>query len=190
MTSGFTWSHSFSACRHHAGKFAIDDQHFRLGVVEREGEDRRVEPRVERVEHRPASSARHSGIRPCRACWPSSPIRCRLCRSRAGERAGEAPAARVEIAIGAPQRAMDRPRRDRETPARRAPERSAASAAGNSPRRAAGRHRGWSWRAPPAFARRILTARGRLPEAAPSAQVSRARPVPARRRRSCGSRGS
>ena len=34
-------------------ELAIGDQHLGLGMVEHEGDDRRVEPRVDRVQHAP-----------------------------------------------------------------------------------------------------------------------------------------
>ena len=43
--------HRQRLCRH-ARKFAIDDQEPGLGVIEREGDHRRIEPGVEGVEHR------------------------------------------------------------------------------------------------------------------------------------------
>ena len=36
----------------HAGELAVDDQHLRFGMVELEGDDRRVEPRVQGMQHR------------------------------------------------------------------------------------------------------------------------------------------
>ena len=36
---------------HHLGIFAVGDHHLGLGMIEGEGDDRRIEPRVERVEH-------------------------------------------------------------------------------------------------------------------------------------------
>ena len=46
---------------HHLGKFAVDDEHPGLGMVEREGEDAGVEPRVEGVEH--GAGHRHAVVR-------------------------------------------------------------------------------------------------------------------------------
>ena len=50
MTSGFTFA-SASASFMMLGELAVDDHDLGLGMVEREGDDRRIEPRVERVEH-------------------------------------------------------------------------------------------------------------------------------------------
>ena len=35
---------------HHLGIFAIDDEHFGFSMIEREGENGGIEPRVQRVE--------------------------------------------------------------------------------------------------------------------------------------------
>ena len=59
-TSGFAFAR-FSASRHDGGKFAVDDHHFRFRMVELEGDHRRVEPRVDRVQH--GAEHRHAVMR-------------------------------------------------------------------------------------------------------------------------------
>jgi hypothetical protein len=46
---------------HHLGIFAIDDQDLGLGMIEREAEDRGIEPRVERIED--SAGHRHAVVR-------------------------------------------------------------------------------------------------------------------------------
>ena len=46
---------------HHLGIFAIDDEHFQFGVIEREAENGAIEPRIERVKH--GARHRHSVMR-------------------------------------------------------------------------------------------------------------------------------
>ena len=69
---------------HHLGELAVDDQHLGLAVIELEGDDGGVEPRVDGVEHGAGHRARRSGIRAWPACWRARPRRCRRARCRAG----------------------------------------------------------------------------------------------------------
>ena len=76
-----------------------------LAMVEHEGDRRRIEPGVERVEHRARHRHAVVGIRASRACWRASPTTVSPRADAAlGERGGEAARARVELAVGAAQR--------------------------------------------------------------------------------------
>ena len=102
MMSGFALA-SASASRITLGKFAIDDERPRLRVIEGEGEDRRVEARVQRIE----DGARHRdavvAFKHRRRIGEHDGNRLAARQSRLDQRAGEAPAARVKITIIAPQ---------------------------------------------------------------------------------------
>ena len=130
MTSGRTLA-SFSAARHHAGEFAIDDQRFRFAVVEHEGERRRVEAGVERVEHRPAHRHAIVAFEHRRRVGEHDGDGVAAREAALRQRRGERLRTRVKLAIVAPKRPMDDRRAGPGRPRRRARERRAASAAGN-----------------------------------------------------------
>ena len=73
-------------------------------MVEREGDDRRIEPGVERVEHGAASSARRNGDSSMAGVLASiaETLSPRL-MPRFGERRRQPPRARVELGVGAAQ---------------------------------------------------------------------------------------
>ena len=124
---------------HQAGELAVDDQNLGLAVIEHEGERGGVEPGVERVEH--AAGHRHAVV-----AFEH--------RRRVGDDHGDRVAAPdpARASAEASRRCARRTRRrcaaagrgrwpgGRETPPPRAPETSAASAAGNW--RGCGRDRG------------------------------------------------
>ena len=87
--------------------FAVGDQHLGFGVVEGEGEDRRVEPGVERVEH--GAGHRHAvvGLDHPRRVREHHRNRVAGPDSLVGERRGEAARAGVKLGIGEALRPVD-----------------------------------------------------------------------------------
>ena len=92
---------------HHAGKFPVGDQHLGLRMVEGEGDDRRVEARVQRVQHRPRHGHAKVAFQHGRGIGEHDRHRVVLADPMGGKGAGEATRPGVEIAIIAPHRAMD-----------------------------------------------------------------------------------
>ena len=91
---------------HHLGELAVGDQHFGLGVIELERDHRRIEPRVDGVEHGVAHrhavmALQHGGRvgehdRHGVAAPDAALAQCRGETARAG----------IEVAVAAPQRSM------------------------------------------------------------------------------------
>ena len=106
MTRGLPFA-SASAWLHGRREFAVDDQDLGLAVVEPEGDDRRVEPRVERIEH--GARHRHAVMAFEHRRRVGEHDRDRVAAPDAAlrQRRGEPARARVELAVGAPQRAVD-----------------------------------------------------------------------------------
>ena len=92
---------------HHLGEFAVGDHHLGLGVIEREGDDRRVEPGVERVEH--ALRHRHAvmAFQHRRRVGEHHRDGVAALDAALGQRRGEPPRARIELGVIAPQRPVD-----------------------------------------------------------------------------------
>jgi hypothetical protein len=88
-------------------EFRVDEQHLRLAVGQHERERVGVEPRVERVEHRPAH--RHAEVRLDHRRRVRQERRHRVASSDAAgpQRAGQPPAASPDLAPRPPQRAVD-----------------------------------------------------------------------------------
>ena len=118
---------------HHLGIFAVGDDDLGLAVVEREGDDRRVEPRVERVEH--ALRHRHAvmAFQHRRRIGEQHRHGVAALDAALAQRRGQPPRARIELGVVAPQPAVNDGGVLRETPPPRARESRAASAAGNWP---------------------------------------------------------
>ena len=91
----------------HLRVFAVGDQHLGFGVVEGEGEDRRIEPRVERVEH--GAGHRHAVVRLDHRRGIGEHHRDRVAAPDPflGERGGEAAGTGVELGIGEALRPVD-----------------------------------------------------------------------------------
>ena len=92
---------------HDARELAVDDQHLRFGMIELEGDDGRVEPRVERMQDR--LHHRHAEMRfqHGRRIGQHDGDGIALADARSGERRGELQRTAPEIAIGQPQVAMN-----------------------------------------------------------------------------------
>ncbi len=88
-------------------KFPVDDQGFRLAMVEHEADRRGVEPCVERVEHRAAHRHPVMAFEHRRRIGEHDGHRVAALEAAPGERRGELAAARVKITIIAPERAVD-----------------------------------------------------------------------------------
>ena len=132
MTSGFTLA-SASASFITLENSRSTITHLGVGVVEREGDDRGIEPRVERVEnalaHRHAVMALEHGRRigeqhRHRVAAPDAAL---------GQRRRQPARARVELAVAAPQRPVDDGRVVGKDGGRALQEIRAASAADNWP---------------------------------------------------------
>ena len=89
---------------HHFGKFAVDDHDLGVGMVEREGEDRGIEPRVQRIEH--ALAHRHAvmALEHGRRIGEQRRHRVAAPDAALGQRRGEPARACIELAVAAPQR--------------------------------------------------------------------------------------
>ena len=122
---------SFSAAPMTAGEFAVDDERLGLAMVEHEGDRGRVEAGVERVEHGAAHRDAIVAFEHRGRVGEHDRDRVAAHDAPPGERRGELLRPRVELAIVAAQRPVDDRQPIRETRRRRAPERSAASAADN-----------------------------------------------------------
>ena len=83
----------------HLGKFAIGDEHLGLGMIEDEGEDGGVEPRVEGVEH--GAGHRHAVMRleHRRRIGEHDGNGVAALDAAPGERRGELPRARIKLPI-------------------------------------------------------------------------------------------
>ena len=113
------------------GEFTVDDERLGLAVIEHEGDRRRVEASVERVEH--GAAHRHAIVTFEHRGRVGEHDRDRVAAHEAslGERGGELLRSRVELAIIAAQGARGRSPADPERPRPSARGRSAASAAEN-----------------------------------------------------------
>ena len=92
---------------HHLGEFAVDDDDLGLGMVEREGDDRRVEPRVERVEH--ALRHRHAVVafQHGRRIGQHDRDAVAALDAALGQRGSEPARARIELGVRAAQGPVD-----------------------------------------------------------------------------------
>ena len=92
---------------HHFGEFAVDDHDFGVGMVEREGDDRGIEPRVERIEH--ALAHRHAvmALEHGRRIGEQRRHGVAAPDAALGQRRGEPARARIELAVAPPQRPVD-----------------------------------------------------------------------------------
>ena len=82
------------------GELAVDDENLRSGVVDLEGDDRRVEARVERMEHRPGHGHAVVGLEHGRAVGQHDGDGIARYDAVAGKGAGKAAAAGVEGGVG------------------------------------------------------------------------------------------
>ena len=92
---------------HHAGKLAVDDQHLRLGMIELEGDDRSVEPRVQRMQHRLDHRHAEMRLQHRRRVGQHDGHGVALADALFRERRGELQRAPPEVAIGDAPAAMD-----------------------------------------------------------------------------------
>ena len=130
-------------------EFLVDDEEFRLGMIERKGDGRRIEPGVERVEH--AARHRHAvmAFEHGRRIGEHHRDRVALLDAGLGQRRGEPAGAGIEVRIGVRAAAMDDRRcaRDRRRPS--AQGRTAATGAGSWRRtcrdRCHRRKQSWRW---------------------------------------------
>ena len=92
---------------HHFGEFAVDDQHLGFAVVEREGDDRGIEPRIDGIEHR--AGHRHAVMRFEHRRHVGQHRRDGVAALDAafGQRRGEPSRARIELAVGPRPRAVN-----------------------------------------------------------------------------------
>ena len=88
---------------HHAREFAVDDQHFAFGVIEREGVDRRIEPGVDGVEHGAAHRHAIMRLKHGRRVGEHDRDRVAALDAALGQSRREPARAVVEVAIAAPQ---------------------------------------------------------------------------------------
>ena len=92
--------HSVEGARDHRRELAVGDQHLRPGVAEDEADGVRVEPVVERVEHRAAHRHAEVGFEHLRDVRGHQRDGVADADPASGEGAGEAAAARVELGVG------------------------------------------------------------------------------------------